>query len=70
MYRMHSYNLVPGTWTQWSQWTICSKTCDVGESIRSRSCQGGSCSGSGFEIMDCTTTPCPGINFRRKHIIM
>jgi hypothetical protein len=23
-----------------------------------------------FEIMDCTTTPCPGINFRHKHSIM
>ena len=68
---MYSYNLVvPGTWTQWSQWTTCSKTCGVGKSTRSRSCEGGSCSGIGFESMDCTTTPCPGINFRRKHIIM
>jgi hypothetical protein len=70
MYCMHSYNLATGTWTQWSQWTTCSKTCGVGESTRSRSCQGGACSGSGFESMDCTTTPCPGINFRHKHIIM
>ena len=67
---MHSYNLAPETWTQWSQSTTCSKTCDVGESTRSRSCQGGSCSGSGIENKDCTTTPCPGINFRPKDIIM
>ena len=40
-----------------TQWTTCPKTCGVGKSTRNRSCQGGSCSGSGFESMDCTTTP-------------
>jgi hypothetical protein len=53
---MHSYNLATGTWTQWSQWTTCSKTCGVEESKRSRSCQGGSCSGISSEENNATIT--------------
>jgi hypothetical protein len=68
---MHSGNLdTIGIWTQWSQWTTCSKTCGVGTSTRNRVCTSGNCGGGGFERMDCATTSCPGTNFRRKYIIM
>ena len=60
---MHSYNLDPGTWTEWSQWTTCSKTCGVGTSTRSRSCSGG-CSGNDYESVSCATASCTGIIFR------
>ena len=62
--------LVPGGYSQWSGWSVCSKTCDAGEKKRNRTCNnplpangGATCLDQGFgdseESVPCNETPCP-----------
>ncbi|KAI0228001.1 Coadhesin [Lamellibrachia satsuma] len=55
---------VDGEWAQWSEWTVCSRSCDTGQSNRTRFCyhpkHGGiSCNGSDAETRACNAHPCP-----------
>ncbi|XP_070535820.1 semaphorin-5A-like isoform X2 [Ptychodera flava] len=62
---------VDGGWTEWSQWSACSKTCgsDFNYKIRQRTCAnpapqhgGKSCSGDSIQEAHCETSPqCPGV---------
>ena len=55
-----------GTWTNWSQYTSCSKSCGIGTKSRSRTCEGGTkCVGienpqSLNEETSCNDGQCPG----------
>lgn len=59
---------VDGTWSHWTPWSLCSKTCGHQEEVRTRVCErqrsGGSyCSGHDIEIMPCNDydyIQCPG----------
>ena len=63
--------IVDGTWSQWTPWSLCSKTCGHQEEVRTRVCEnqrnGGSyCSGHNIEVMPCNDydyIPCPGKPF-------
>lgn len=53
------------SWTAWSEWNECSKTCSSGNEVRTRSCQhsltglsSNSCTGSPQETRICTRQPC------------
>ncbi|KRX28079.1 Zinc metalloproteinase nas-36 [Trichinella nelsoni] len=51
------------SWTPWSSWTHCSRTCGAcGLQSRFRSCQTSTriCSGESYEHRRCETTPCTG----------
>lgn len=55
------------TWSEWSGWTECSKTCEEGRQTRMRTCitEGQSildCSGRRVDIRSCNKDPCPGEN--------
>ena len=59
--------IVDGSWTQWSSWSSCSRTCGVGSRTRTRSCtnpapQGGGadCVGSTSGTESCNIVACPG----------
>ncbi|XP_038068317.1 uncharacterized protein LOC119737785 isoform X1 [Patiria miniata] len=56
---------VDGGWTDWSEWTTCTKTCGGGTTLRNRSCTdplpthgGRDCEGDGGEIEACHTERC------------
>merc|ERR1711874_878040 len=56
-----------GGWSEWSQFTTCSKTCDTGVKSRSRECNnpptsngGEHCVGNSTQSVECNTHPCPG----------
>jgi len=58
---------VDGGWGEWQLWEPCSKSCGMGEKVRSRECDrpspqygGKSCFGESMEKMTCNTKPCPG----------
>ena len=55
----------PNTWSDWSPWTDCSRTCGGGRRSRMRECltEGAAkldCTGDVVQIEDCSTQPCPG----------
>jgi len=54
-----------GGWTQWTNWTTCSKTCGCGSQYRTRECHsipkaldGPGCNGSTFSVRSCNNVPC------------
>ncbi|XP_053381262.1 hemicentin-1-like isoform X2 [Mercenaria mercenaria] len=54
---------VDGQWSNWSEWSVCSRTCDHGTKYRERTCQlpkhgGILCRGDNKQIMDCFQEPC------------
>ena len=58
---------VDGGWSDWTEWTSCSKSCGTGLRERSRSCTrpapsfgGKSCPGEARETHECNTHSCPG----------
>ncbi|XP_052263932.1 coadhesin-like isoform X2 [Dreissena polymorpha] len=60
---------VHGNWSDWSTWSCCSVTCDVGLRKRSRTCtypkpdrNGDYCFGDSFENAICLTEPCSNRN--------
>lgn len=57
---------VAGQWGAWSKWTVCSKSCDIGVSQRTRYCNnpepqngGRTCVGKGQETRRCSLRTCP-----------
>ena len=54
------------TWSSWSFWSECTKTCDVGKRTANRTItevelDGGKiCEGPKSRIEECNTDPCPG----------
>jgi hypothetical protein len=54
-----------GSWSAWSQWDKCSKTCESGIQKQNRSCDMNRattyCVGSETESRICNTFRCPGI---------
>ena len=56
---------VNGAWTDFGEWSPCSKKCGTGNQIRNRLCAnpipgygGNDCSGSDTEAQNCNTHPC------------
>ena len=50
-------------WLEWGEWGVCSKDCDVGQRLRSRTFtpaqyDGELCDGSGQQLEDCNIEPC------------
>ena len=67
---MYSLLLVPGDYTQWTEWSVCNKSCGGGQQKRDRPCTnpspehgGQNCVGQGLgpaeEIISCNEQPCP-----------
>ena len=59
---------VHGSWSIWSAWTPCSKTCDIGFEKRVRDCTnpapvngGKPCKGVPIETKQCCVQLCPGL---------
>ncbi|KAM4677962.1 LOW QUALITY PROTEIN: SCO-spondin-like [Discoglossus pictus] len=56
---------VDGSWSKWSPWSWCDRTCGGGKSVRSRTCTspppkngGKECSGEKFHVRICNAKPC------------
>ena len=51
-----------GIWLEWSDWSQCSTTCDLGSTVRARACSAGDgfCLGNATEYADCLTSECAG----------
>ena len=65
---MISLVAVDGGWSEWSQFSPCSKTCGGGSITRFRNCNnpsplngGKNCPGEYFESQDCNTDPCKSL---------
>ena len=67
---MYSVLLVPGDYTQWTEWSVCDKSCGGGQQKRERSCTnpapehgGQNCVDQGLgpaeETSQCNEDPCP-----------
>ena len=59
--------LANGGWSDWTDWTLCSKTCGSGVAVRHRQCDspppdtdGQPCIGPDRETQTCNTEQCPG----------
>ncbi|XP_043555476.1 hemicentin-1 [Chiloscyllium plagiosum] len=57
---------VDGSWSEWSQWEECSRTCGQGNRTRTRTCTnppvqygGKRCDGNAVEAIMCNIRPCP-----------
>ncbi|CAG2194241.1 Hemicentin-1,Neurotrypsin,Coadhesin,Adhesion G protein-coupled receptor B3,Thrombospondin-2,Adhesion G protein-coupled receptor B2,Scavenger receptor cysteine-rich domain-containing group B protein,Mucin-like protein,Scavenger receptor cysteine-rich type 1 protein M160,Scavenger receptor cysteine-rich type 1 protein M130,A disintegrin and metalloproteinase with thrombospondin motifs adt-1,Soluble scavenger receptor cysteine-rich domain-containing protein SSC5D,Adhesion G protein-coupled receptor B1,Thrombo len=64
-YGGYSFSEVNGNWGSWSDWTICSSSCDSGHQTRSRICNnpvpspnGAYCNGKSFEVLNCSIARC------------
>ena len=66
---------IEGGFSEWSDWSVCSATCGLGEQYKRRSCtnpkpsfDGRNCSslGSTEEVRSCNITSCPGKTLCRK----
>jgi hypothetical protein len=50
-----------GLWSNWTAWSSCSVTCDIGTQNRSRVCTGGSlCIGNETDSQNCNNGNCTG----------
>ncbi|XP_026565094.1 A disintegrin and metalloproteinase with thrombospondin motifs 17 [Pseudonaja textilis] len=57
---------IDGDWSIWSQWSMCSRTCETGARFRQRKCDnpppgpgGKNCQGASVEHTVCENLPCP-----------
>lgn len=62
---MH-FGVVAGGWTAWTEWSVCSETCNGGLMSRRRECvnpapqNGGKpCAGDAVDYEGCNKQPCP-----------
>ncbi|XP_071943965.1 uncharacterized protein [Antedon mediterranea] len=62
--------VVNGGWSEWTKWTVCSKTCKSGFAERYRMCTnprpafgGAICSGNSTQRIECQDSPCPEISW-------
>ena len=69
---MFFFSIVDGSWTLWSEWGACSKTCNGGDRIRTRHCNnpvplcgGKTCPGNNTEVEPCHKD----ISCKRIHIL-
>ena len=67
---MNSKDPVDGGWSDYGDWSACSKECGGGEQTRERECNnpapefgGADCQGNSSESQACNEQPCPGLNF-------
>lgn len=67
-----SYCAIKGGWSDWTQWSGCSKTCGVGHRTRKRFCNnpspkhnGTACDGENVEYEECKLSPCKGHNLKK-----
>ena len=58
-----------GEWGTWTNWSMCSETCGLGEKTRERKCDspppeglGEPCIGDPVEFGSCPDIPCPGMS--------
>ena len=56
---LHSLKKLFVVFSQWNEWTPCSKSCGTGENIRERKCEQGSCNGPVIQSKDCNVHDCP-----------
>ena len=59
------FDIVRGSWTPWSAWTVCSESCGKnGSRMRSRTCnnpaKGIGCSGKDTQVQKCFNGKCRG----------
>lgn len=47
------------SWSNWANWTTCSKSCGEGVSVRRRKCSGSYCPGSSMSNRKCSVAACP-----------
>lgn len=67
--------IINGNWTEWGQWSDCSKCCGTGNQTRLRDCTnpppsngGVDCVGEPTEIRECNTHPCTGIDIYKNDL--
>ena len=56
----------PGNWTQWSDWSACSKPCGTGHQLRTRQCNSTKieyCTGEEQDARQCNNYSCEGNQF-------
>ena len=64
-------NLVDCEWSDFGEWSECSKSCGGGEKTSNRSVVksalygGKECEGKEIQIGSCNDQPCPGINIKK-----
>lgn len=66
---MYHLCVVDGSWSEWSPWEECTRSCGRGNRTRARTCNnpsaqhgGRPCEGSAVGIIMCNIRPCPGEN--------
>ena len=63
LFILHVTGAADPRWSDWTEWTACSKTCSVGVQSRQRDCSTGfvqDCDGNHKEVEQCQLQACPG----------
>ena len=59
-----------GTWSEWGEFSGCSKTCGTGIKSRTRYCYGVECSGGTQQTVQCYSKECTSGKFRLIKFVM